>query len=341
MLAMAERREIQRNIFGNNAASAPENLTGVKAAQTLPIGRDHSPTIRSLKEELDAVRREQAKLQQSIYEAAQVQRKLCAPRELLSGEFEIAGEIFPVRHLSGDFFKVMQLDSVLVLALGDIAGKGMTAGIWQAYVMALVQRFAALHSDPANAVAEINRELCEDQSERPMTALFLARLDPRTNELIYCNAGLPAPLLVRQDNSVERLDKGGPMLGALQQAPYASGIAQLNPGDMLMAYSDGVTECRNYQEQEFEMKRLSAAAIAVSGTSANQALFRTLATVLDFADGCAPGDDMTLLVVRRRASPYERLRSNDKDLPPPQPSSGSLARTKRARPARKTVPKLK
>ena len=202
--------------------------------------------------------------------------------------------------------------------------------------MALVQRFAALHSDPANAVVEINRELCEDQSERPMTALFLARLDQRTNELTYCNAGLPAPLLVRQDNSIERLEKGGPMLGAVQAATFASGAVQLNPGDMLMAYSDGVTECRNSQEQEFEMERLSAAAIAVSGAGATQALFRTLATVLDFANGCAPGDDVTLLVVRRRAaSLHERPQTGDKDLPPPQPGAGSLVRPTRTRPARK------
>jgi len=69
------------------------------------------------------VRREQAKLQQAIYEAAQVQRRLCAPRELVWGEFEIAGEIFPVRHLSGDFFKVMQLDSALGLAVATLPAK--------------------------------------------------------------------------------------------------------------------------------------------------------------------------------------------------------------------------
>jgi serine phosphatase RsbU (regulator of sigma subunit) len=336
MLAMAGTKIFGQNTNENTAARVPENLNGMKTGQTLLPRRDHPPTTRSVKEELDAVRRDQAKLQQAIYEAAQVQRKLCAPRELRSGEFEIAGEIFPVRHLSGDFFKVMQLDSVLVLALGDIAGKGMTAGIWQAYVMALVQRHARVHSDPANAVGEINRELCEDQSERPMTALFLARLDPRTNELTYCNAGLPAPLLVRQDNGVEQLDKGGPMLGALHQAPYASGTVQLNPGDMLMAYSDGVTECRNSQEQEFEMTRLSAAATTVRSASANQALFKTLATVLDFANGCAPEDDLTVLVVRRRAATlHEQPHSHDTDLPAPQQGSGSLVRPKRTRPPKK------
>jgi len=81
------------------------------------------------------------------------------------------------------------------------------------------------------------------------------------------------------------------MLGALQEAEFNSGRVRLNPGDMLIAYSDGVTECRNSQEQEFETGRLSAAVGAVSGASANQVLFSTLGAVLDFADACSPEDD--------------------------------------------------
>jgi sigma-B regulation protein RsbU (phosphoserine phosphatase) len=255
---------------------------------------------RSQQQDLEALRREHAKLQQAIYEAAQVQRRLCSPRELVWGEFEIAGEIFPVRHLSGDFFKVMQLDGALGLVVGDIAGKGLSAGIWQAHLMDLVQRCSVTHSHPADAVAAVNRELCLNQSEPPITALFFARLDPVRNELVYCNAGLPAPLVLRRSKSVERLDEGGPMLGATQAAKYRSGSVDLKLGDMLLAYSDGLTECHNSKDEEFETGRLSAAAKSVSGGTANQVLFSTLATVLDFADACPPEDDLTLLVVRRR-----------------------------------------
>lgn len=284
----------------------------------------------SLKQELDAVRREQAKLQQAIYEAAQIQRKLCAPRELVWGEFEIAGEIFPVRHLSGDFFKVMELGSALGFTVGDIAGKGLSAGIWQAHLMGLIQRCARRHSDPANAVAEVNRELCQDH-ERPMTALFFARLDPKRNDLVYCNAGLPAPMVLRHDKTVERLEKGGPMLGALQEAAYDIGSVRLNPGDMLLAYSDGVTECRNSEDEEFEMGRLSAAANAVGGASANQVLFSTLGAVLDFADACSPEDDLTLLVVRRRAATMtEEPSSRSKDFSAPRRGPTSVVRPKKA-----------
>jgi serine phosphatase RsbU (regulator of sigma subunit) len=256
--------------------------------------------IKLVKQQLDALRREQAKLQQAIYEAAQIQRNLCAPRELVWRDFEIAGEIFPVRHLSGDFFKVMELDSALALTVGDIAGKGLSAGIWQAHLMGLIRRSARRYSDPAAAVAEANAELCQDQDEPPIAALFFARLDPKENELVYCNAGLPAPLLMRHNQTVERLEKGGPMLGALQKATYDSGSVRLNPGDMLLAYSDGVTECRNSEDEEFEIGRLSAAMNAVGSASAHQVLFSTLGAVLDFADACSPQDDLTLLVIRRR-----------------------------------------
>src|SRR5262249_30558554 len=135
--------------------------------------------------------------------------------------------------------------------------------------------------------------------------------DPRAYRLGYWKAGLPAPRLQRQAGTVERLEKGGPMLGAMQDAKFNSGSVRLNPGDMLIAYSDGVTECRNSQDEEFEMERLAAAARAVSGASANRALFATLATVLDFADAGSPSDDLTLLVVRRRERIVkERRRSN-------------------------------
>ena len=100
----------------------------------------------------------------------------------------------------------MELGTELGLALGDIAGKGLTAGIWQAHLMALIQRSARTHSDPADVVAEVNRELCHDEGAPPLTALFFARIDPVRSELVYCNAGLPAPLLLRDNKRMEHLE---------------------------------------------------------------------------------------------------------------------------------------
>jgi len=286
-----------------------------------------------LREELDRERREHGKLQQAIFEAAQIQRRLCAPRELAWGEYEIAGEIFPVRHLSGDFFKVMELDrGLLAVAVGDIAGKGFMAGIWLPHLLSLVQRAARCSLDPAGTVAEVNRELCKDQGVAPLTALFFAILDPRTNGLAYTNAGLPAPLLLRADRTVERLELGGPMLGAVEDGLFDSGYLHLHPGDMLIAYSDGVTECRNPKDQEFEMDRLCAAALAAHGSSANPALFSLLGTVLDFADSATPADDVTLLVVRRRSAHPERRAPQQQDYSKPQQRPASVSRSGRSAP---------
>lgn len=337
------------------SAVAPRRTAGANVGPLTPSAADPlAETLLSVKQDLVALRREHGKLQQAIYEAAQLQRTLCAPRELLWNYYEIAGEIFPVRHLSGDFFKVMELGSALGLVVGDIAGKGLTAGIWQAHLMGLIQRSARTHTDPAEVVAEVNRELCQDHSEPPITALFFARLDAQENALSFCNAGVPAPFLLRS-NSASRhmriepgpgefgireriepssskfenvtrwisLEEGGPMVGAVPEAKFNSGRVRLNPGDMLVAYSDGATECCNAQDQEFETHRLAAAAAAVRGKSANQALFSTLGAVLDFAGTSKPGDDLTLLVVRRRDTASQEL-SASKDFSRPSPWAASV-----------------
>jgi serine phosphatase RsbU (regulator of sigma subunit) len=301
MTLSAEIQNAMRKLPGKRPAQAARYAADKRARRQSPadIAADPTESARSLRDELDGVRREHAKLQQAVYEAAQIQRRLCAPRELVLGEFEIAGEIFPVRHLSGDFFKVVKLDSALGIAVGDIAGKGLSAGIWQAHLMDLVQRCAGTYALPADAVAAVNRDLCRDQNEPPIAGLFFGRLDPESGELLYCNAGLPPPLLLRRDKSVEKLEKGGPMLGALKESKYEAGTVCLNPGDLLLAYSDGLTECRNSQDEEFEVGRLTAAAKAIGGATANQVLFSTLGAVLNFADTCSPEDDLTLLVLRR------------------------------------------
>jgi len=331
MMALTERMlDIKRTALRNHQVQpAAPGDQGLSAEALAATDCDLTEKAAFLADELNALRRDQAKLQQAIFEAAQVQRRLCAPRELSWGEFEIAGEIFPVRHLSGDFFKVMELGSALGVVLGDIAGKGLTAGIWQAHLMGLIQRSARRYASPADAVAEVNRELCHDDGEPPMTALFFARIDPQKHKLLYCNAGLPAPLLLKDNKTLERLDKGGPMLGALKNAAFQTGSVTLDPGDMLVAYSDGVTECRNVQDDEFEMERLTAAARTVSGVSASKALFSLLGTVLDFADSCSPGDDLTLLVVRRRDTIRgEQPRSRPKDFSAPHRRPASVSRPK-------------
>ena len=276
------------------------SFTGEQAEQqTDSCAHGDSEKVLALEEQLAALRQEQSKLHRGIFEAAQIQRRLCAPRQFSSGQFEVAGEIFPVRHLSGDFFKVMELGSALGIVVGDIAGKGLSAGIWLPHLVSLIHRCARAHSDPADAVAEANRELCAGYGEPPLVALFFARIDLEDGEIVYCNAGLPSPLIFGRNDEVVRLEKGGPMLGAMSNGTFHTGTVTLDHGSMLIACSDGVTECQNSRDEEFDLTRLSAAAQAASGRNVSETLFSALGAVLDFADGCPLSDDLTLLVVRR------------------------------------------
>lgn len=259
----------------------------------------HRERIRALEEELTVLRREQASIQRSFFEAAQIQRRLCAPRQFHSCGFDVAGEIFPVRHLSGDFFKVFELGSALGIVIGDIAGKGLSAGIWMPHVLSLIHSCARAHSDPGDAIAAANRELCRGYGEPPLAGVFFARLDETSGEISYCNAGLPSPMILQRNNGLMYLEAGGPMLGAVPAATFQTGTAAMEKGDALIACSDGVTECENSREQEFALAGLLKAACEYRGGSASQTLFSTLGAVLDFADGRAFRDDLTLLVVQR------------------------------------------
>ena len=274
---------------------------------------DDAQRVRDLQAEVAELRRTQAAIYRSFFEAAQAQRRLCAPRSVRMGDFEIAGEIFPVRHLSGDFFKVIELDGALGVIVGDVAGKGLSAAIWMPHLVSLLHSNALAYANPAEVVAQANRDLCAGCGQPPLVAAFFARIDLQDGGVEYCNAGLPAPVILYGDNKSILLDVGGAMLGAVPEARYDSGRTHLAPGGSLIAYSDGLTECENLREEEFETARLLKVARQFALGSASQMLFSTLGAVMDFADGRAPADDLTLLVVRRgaamsaRSAPAESL----------------------------------
>jgi sigma-B regulation protein RsbU (phosphoserine phosphatase) len=116
--------------------------------------------------------------------------------------------------------------------------------------------------------------------------------------MTYCNAGHFPPVLMRNNGKRLMLGCGGPLMGALEVSSYESDHVKLRSGDMLVAYSDGVLECRNAADQEFGVERLIAAAEQAKHFSAQTAVLSVLATLQDFANGAPPADDMTLMMVQ-------------------------------------------
>jgi len=259
------------------------------------------PSSDLLQDEMDALVREKLDLHSQLFEAAQIQRKLSGPRELHHGCLQFASEVFAARFLSGDFTTLLQSDSKVLLAHGDIAGKGVAAGMWFTNLAALLQSCGHPYSDPARAASEINQHLCYLRPVAPFVTAFLARIDCDLGELTYCNAGHFPPIVLRPDGRADLLEKGGPLLGAIEGAEFELGEVMLEPGDMLVAYSDGVLECRNTSEEEFGLDRILAALRNAESSSAHATLMMLLATLQDFANGSPLCDDVSLTVIQRDA----------------------------------------
>jgi serine phosphatase RsbU (regulator of sigma subunit) len=237
-------------------------------------------------------------LQQAMSEAAQVHRRLCAPRLVRHGAFDVASEIFAVRHLPGDFFSVEETRDGLVLALGDIGGKGLAAGMWVTHLIGLIRTHTAANSDPESIVAGVNRDIALLSEVEPLSTMFVARLDSRSGILDYCSAGHPPALHLRANGQLELLSDGGPVLGAVATASFDRGSVLMDRGDLLLVCSDGILESFNEAEQEFGAMRLQTELRRAQGGTAESVLFSVLGAVQDFAAPRPLTDDMTLVVVK-------------------------------------------
>ena len=251
-----------------------------------------------LEQRLEQLQQDYAELNTAIFEAAQVHRKLCAPSLVRHGGFEVASEIFAVRHLPGDFFSIEETRDGLVLALGDIGGKGLAAGMWVTHLVGLIRTHTAQSSEPNAIVAGVNRDIARFAGVEPLSSLFVARLDKKTETLDYCSAGHPPALLLHANEQLELLSEGGPVLGAVPAATFDVGRVRMRRGDLLLTCSDGILESFNEAEQEFGNMRLQTELRRAQGGSAETVLFSVLGAVQDFAAPRPLTDDMTLVVVK-------------------------------------------
>ena len=289
---------LQLRAVGQESSRAQEDKAA-RHSTSFPGSAGLAERNRFLQDQLTSLRREHDDLRRPILEAMQMQRRLCGPRVLRREPFEIASELFPVSHLSGDFITVFELDTDLVFAIGDIGGKGLFAGMWFTYVLGMLRLELATIGDPAAAVSAINRNVLLAGLGLPLTTMLVGRLNLRSRELTYCSAGHPPALVLRTGGDTESLKEGGPVLGVLTGASYANGRAALDPGDTLLAYSDGIAECQDSNGIEFGKECLVSAAQQSRDSSASQTLFSVLGAAEDFTGGRSREDDIALIVIRR------------------------------------------
>jgi serine phosphatase RsbU (regulator of sigma subunit) len=271
--------------------------TSLRGDEFLPKTREQELELK-----LAALQKEYADLHAGLFEAAHVHRRLCAPRLVRHGAFEIASETFAARHLPGDFIAVRESADSALLALGDISGKGLAAGMWTSLLLGLLGIHAGSSDEPESVVAGMNRDICRTSVAVPLASFFLGKLDSTSGRLDYCSAGHPPALLLREDGQLEMLSDGGPLLGAFSSASFVKGSVNLQAGDVLAVYSDGLLEARDDSEQEFGFDRLESQVRCAGDGSAGAVLFSVLGAVQDFVGGYPQADDMSVVVVRHRTS---------------------------------------
>jgi serine phosphatase RsbU (regulator of sigma subunit) len=249
--------------------------------------------VRLLEESL-----EMRRLEEDMRMAAEIQRGLLPDMAPAVPGYGLVGMNQPCRTVGGDYYDFAIEKGRLLLALGDVSGKGTGAALLMTVLRAAV-RGHWTDSNLSEAVSRINRTVCQNVPTNKYVTFFMAVLDPPSGQLTFVNAGHNPPLLVRADASVEKLEAGGMVLGMFEDVQYENGRAQLRAGDALLVYSDGVTETWNAADEEFGEEGLLRVAVATRDHDAGGIRDRILGELEAFALGAKATDDRTLIVLKR------------------------------------------
>jgi serine phosphatase RsbU (regulator of sigma subunit) len=252
-------------------------------------------------------RLEKRRMEEELKVASEIQMRLqpfAPPR--LEG-WDMTGVSFPCREIGGDYYDFIQRkrDNRLVVAVGDVSGKGTGAALLMSSLHAAVRAQSQARSTISEVMGEINQYIFENSPPNKFLTLFYAELDPETGTLAYSNGGHNPPMMVRQNGDVERLDTGGLPRGMMQGVAYEQAIVTFEPGDVLVIYSDGITESVNERDEEFEEERLIEVVKNNAGRSASGIRDRIDEALSRFVGTTAPVDDMTLMIIKRTDSGFE------------------------------------
>jgi sigma-B regulation protein RsbU (phosphoserine phosphatase) len=231
--------------------------------------------------------------------AARIQKDLLpkeAPR--LAG-YDLAGRSIPAQTVGGDYFDFVFMDEAhLALCLGDVSGKGLPASLLMANLQAAIRSQVLACASVTDCLSRTNTLLYRSTDAGKFATAFYCVLDLERHELTFSNAGHNPPLLFRSSRP-ERLEEGGLMLGAFEGAEFVEASCRIEPGDLLVVYSDGITEAMNGDNEEFGEEGLVEVVNRERERSAEDVLDAIVKAALDFTGDRLQGDDMTLMVLKR------------------------------------------
>lgn len=313
-------------------ASGTVVLQGVRSVLAVPLGvsekvfgiiyadspiaegrftEDHLKVLTTLAS-VAAIRVENARLVESRFQQERLERELQLAMEIqqrfqptappLIAGYEFQGISFPCYEIGGDYYDfIPRADGRMVIALGDVSGKGTAAALLMSSLHAAIHAQTGSHGTLVETISAVNNYLADNIPPNRFVTLFYAELDPESGALSFLNAGHNPPLIVHAAGTVEQLAAGGLPLGIRPNAEYREGRTQLQLGDVLVVYSDGVTEAASPSGEEFGPTRLYEVVSRNVDASAAGIRDRIESALTKFSQGTQAADDITLVIVKRQA----------------------------------------
>lgn len=267
------------------------------ASQT-GLALEVSELVQSLAHE--AAQRERT--QREIEIAREVQERLFPQDAPSLPRLSLAGYCRPAQGVGGDYYDMLLLrDGRVGIAIGDVSGKGISAALLMASLRASLRGLTlASHNNFACLMEQMNGLVYEASAQNRYATFFFGAFDAKTRELECVNAGHNPPLIVRGEEVI-RIEASGPVVGLLPKAQYAEQRIVLEPGDLLLLYTDGISEAMTAREEEWGEEGMIGAAREAAKGSAAQILEAVLQAADRFTAGAPQHDDMTLLVLKCEA----------------------------------------
>jgi sigma-B regulation protein RsbU (phosphoserine phosphatase) len=243
--------------------------------------------------------RERDRLQHELELARRIQTRLLPANPPIFAALEVAATNAMSEQVGGDYYDFVPLsDGRIGIAIADVSGHGVGAALLMSSVKAALVSSAAVDNSPCGITERVNRLLESSMEPGKFVTFFFAALDPVSLRMEYVNAGHPAPLLLRRDGAIEKLEAGGFILGILSDATYEQGAVTLAPGDTLALFTDGVTEAEAPDKSLYDESRVESLLRREQGRSAAAVLERLVDDIRVFEDGIAACDDLTAIVLR-------------------------------------------
>ena len=303
LLGLPGRKQLMGVIaLGSKRSEEPYTPSDLRLLQTVAVQTGLALEVSDLAESLAKEAAQRARISREVEIAREVQQRLFPQRMPVVGGVSLAGACRPAGEVGGDYYDVIELpDGRLGIAVGDVSGKGVSASLLMASLRACLRTMTVVASmDLARLMEKMNQLVYESSAVNRYATFFFAVYDPQTRALCYVNAGHNPPALLRSSthDPVIRLEAGGPVVGLLPDVQYEEQSITLQAGDLLLAYTDGISEAMTADDEEWGEERMLQTAKAAQSRSVDEILRAIFQAADQFTAGAAQHDDMTLLLMK-------------------------------------------